>query len=223
MQIDASQKAVQGFCSYWKLAVDCDWPDTKRARYAQTLQADLAGSIAKEALPYGGQLILTYHEFLSMEPSGAHSFAHGSEMQSKTVYWVTIARLPRLVSLEQTKASSRTLQAGGGGSKIRFNTPARFFFPVRWTRQLWPIYPGTSRQPSFTLERPDKKPDDLADDKLLNIGALGEHLFRTGPVGKLDWATKIYLVVGTSAVKSWLIRHQSVAAYEKIRSCSEFR
>lgn len=221
MRIDAHHEVVEGFCGYWKLAAD--WPDEKRARYSKTLQADLAASIAKAALHYGGQLILTYHEFLAMVPSGVHSFAHGSEMHSKMAYWVTIARLSRRVFLEQTKESSRTLQVLGGRQKIRLRTPAKFFLPVRWQRPLWPIYPGSSPRPSFTLNRPDGKSTEGVDDKLLNTGALGEHLFRIAPPGKHDWATKISIVIGTLGVKAWLIEHQSLATYETIRSRSEFR
>lgn len=221
MRIDVDHQAVQGLCGYWKLAAD--WTDLRRDLYGKTLRADLAASVAKIALPHGGQLALTYQEFLSMKPSGVHSSAHGSEMHSQTVYWVTVARLPRQVSLERIKGSSSVHQIGQNGPKVCFNTPERFFFPVRWKRQLWPIYPGSSCRPSFTLERPEKKPDEAVDEKSLNIGALGEHLFRISPPGKLDWATKICVVVGTRAVKLWLIDHQSTETYEKLRSRPEFR
>jgi hypothetical protein len=86
-----------------------------------------------------------------------------------------------------------------------------------------PVYLGASSRPRFTLERPDKKPADSGDDKLLNVGELGEHLFRVGPAGKLDWATKIFVVIGTRSVKAWLTEYGVSGMYEKIRSQTEFR
>lgn len=42
---------------------------------------------------FSGHLILKYHEFLTRVSNGNHSFARGSEMETKTVYWVSVGRL----------------------------------------------------------------------------------------------------------------------------------
>lgn len=91
MFIEFQHPLVQSFLSRWNRAEST--PSEERSLLAQKLQHEFVTELIRLAQSFVGQLILLHHEFLTMEPTGEHSFAHGSSMGSKTVYWTHVARL----------------------------------------------------------------------------------------------------------------------------------
>ncbi len=86
------------------------------------LRRRLTRSILAPALRgHGGELILKYQQFLTRVPSGFHSFAHGSEMIPKTVYWVSVARMARGVIEEFSEIPPPII--------FPFQLRVRFLFP----------------------------------------------------------------------------------------------
>lgn len=220
MLINTAHPLVQALLAEWKDNQRLN--EARRVQLSKELSAKLAQGISNLLAPFRGQLILSYHEFLTMVPTGEHSFAHGSAMWSKTVYWTRAARLHQSSQLVEKRFPGRTL--GVGETKIRFAPSVEFLIPVAWQRVL---YPCGSNQPTFgftlrgelplwgTRREPDKVSEPTADP--LDVSYLGHHLFRLRE-GKHDWATKVCLVVGTKAVKEWLEQRGSVEAYQSLRT-----
>lgn len=222
MLIDTAHPLVQALLTEWR--DNQRLGEKRRLQVSKELSAKLAQGVTNLLAPFQGQLILSYHEFLTMEPTGEHSFAHGSAMWSKTVYWTRAARLHQSSELVEKRSRGRTI--GLGETKIRFAPSVEFLIPVAWQRVLYPYYPGRSSRPAFgftlrgdlplwgTKREPDTVSEPTAD--LLDISYLGNHLFRLRE-GKHDWATKVCLVVGTRTVKEWLEQHDSVESYQSLK------
>ncbi len=214
MLMDVGHALIRSLVTEWE--GDKDLSEEQRSRRSKALQAQLAQGISHSLQPYQGQLVLLYHEFLTMEPTGEHSFAHGSTMGSKTVYWVHAARLHQSSELIEERSPGNTL--GNEEFQVHIAPSTKFLVPVAWQRFLYPYYPGGSHRPSFgfklrgrfltwtTRREPDTISQPTRDP--LDISCLGEHFFRVHQ-GPYDWATKIYLVVGTVAVRIWLEEHHS--------------
>jgi hypothetical protein len=222
MLIDTTHPLVQALLVEWR--DNQRLGEKRRLQVSKELSAKLAQGIASLLAPFRGQLVLAYHEFLTMEPTGEHSFAHGLAMWSKTVYWVRAARLDREPKLIEKRSRGRTLVAPE--VKIRFAPSVEFLVPVAWQRTLHPYYPSGSNQPAFgftrygrlplwgTKREPDTVSESTADP--FGISYLGDYLFRLRE-GQHDWATKVCLVVGTKAVKEWLEQHASAEVYQLLR------
>jgi len=108
MLIDRNHSAVAALVSEWRTL---NHPDVAaKSEASLTFQRALARQVM-EPLAQGlfGEPILSYHEFLARVPSGSHSFIHGSEMISKTVPWVTVAKMPSNTSGNVHRLISRLL------------------------------------------------------------------------------------------------------------------
>lgn len=220
MLIDTAHPLVQALLAEWR--DNQRLGETRRLQASKELSAELAQGVTNLLASFRGQLILSYHEFLTMEPTGEHSFAHGSAMWSKTVYWTWAARLHQSPELVEKRSRGGTIDLGE--TKIRFAPSVQYLIPVAWQRVL---YPSGSSQPvfGFTLRgrlplwstRPE--PDEVSEPTTdpLDISYLGNHLFRLQE-RKHDWATKVCLVVGTVAVRSWLEQHGSTEAYQSLKT-----
>lgn len=217
MLIDRDHPLVQPLVRQWEVSKKL-MSEKKSWSFGLRLERRLAHEITAQAKEFRGQLVLKYHEFLSMVPTGEHSFAHGSVMGSQTVYWVTVARLSEEVALTATKLRRRTIDYGEFKRRLVF--PPQYSLAVVWQRTLWPIYRGESFRPVFVLERPNKKPEtppDQEETRLLSIESLGNHLFSLRQ-GEHDWATKIEVVLGTSAVEQWLVEHRSAETFKQLNT-----
>lgn len=220
MIIDFDHPAVKALIAEWAGVQTV--PENDQLELSRALKERLANQILALIASFGGQLILTYHEFLIMEPSGAHSFAHGSEMWSKTVYWMHVARLCAPPSI--VKEHSPGSEIGRGQLKIRFAPSTTYLIPVAWQWALYPFYPdggnqsfGFTKFGRFLPWRTRREPDEVSEPRAdpLDISFLGDHLFKSRR-GRHDWATKICLAVGTEAVGKWLTEHGSQAAFDQL-------
>lgn len=223
MLIDTTHPLVQTLLAEWRDKQRLG--EARRVRVSKELSAKLAQGISDLLTPFGGQLILSYHEFLTMVPTGEHSFAHGLAMRSQTVYWTRAARLHQSFELVEKRSRGRTI--GLGETKIRFASSVEFLIPVAWQRVLYPYYPDGSSRPAFgftlrgnlPLWGTKREPDTVSEPKTdpLDISYLGHRLFRLREE-KHDWATKVSLVVGTRAVKKWLEQRNSVDTYQSLKT-----
>lgn len=221
MLIDSTHPLIQSLTNEWEGARS--GPDDGRLRLSEEFQDRLADLILGLLSPFAGELILLYHEFLTRVPSGAHSFAHGSEMVSETVYWPRAARLSAPVAM--TKERSSGSEWGNEEHRIRIAPSTSFLLSTEWQWSLYPYYPTTAHRPSFGFNEPRKSfgwtrksqeaVQSLPKSDPLDISCLGEHLFRVRQ-GKYDWATKICLVLGAPAVKGWFEERGSSSAYETL-------
>lgn len=225
MFIDSNHPVVKALMAEWNHRTSStDSEDRGFVSMSNALKERLADQILALIASSGGQLILMYHEFLTLEPSGAHSFAYGSEMQSKTIYWTHVARLPVSPTMlkQYSPGAERNL---GEQMKIRFAPSTTYLIPVAWQWALYPFYPNCANRPSFGFTEPRNqlnwlrtpKPEVLSvpSPDPLNISGLGDHLFRFKE-GRYDWATKICFVVGTEAVGKWLTEHRSQEAFNQL-------
>lgn len=223
MLIDTAHPLVQALLVEWR--DNQRLGEKRRLQVSKELSAKLAQGVTNLLAPFRGQLILSYHEFLTMEPTGEHSFAHGSAMWSKTVYWTRAARLRHSTELVEKRYPGKTV--GAGETKLRFAPSVEFLIPVVWQRVLYPYYPGGGNQPAFgftlrgdlPLWGTKREPDTVSEPKAdpLDITYFGNHLFRLRE-GKHDWATRVCLVVGTRAVKEWLEQRGSIEAYQSLKT-----
>ncbi len=159
-------------------------------------------AIAPAVAMANGELILKYHEFLTRVPSGRHSFAHGSEMISKTVYWVSVARI-----------------AGGGIEEVpeippenhmSFATLSKVLVPVQWENNLMPRYRRSANSPHFVLgEMPER------NEGKFDTAFFGHHLFRIRR-GDFYWATTVEIAVGNDSVGMWLRERKSAQTFNML-------
>ena len=163
--------------------------------------------IAPAVQEFKGELVLKYHEFLTMVPSGTHSFTHGSEMVSKTVYWVSVARTTDGKLIEVPKVDRPRIV---GGLKNVFTTSRKFLIPALWHEYLSPQY-RNSHQPYFAITPKKTKEEDVSFD----VAYFGEHLFRLKR-GQYDWATKVEIAFGNESVREWLEKTKSVCTYGQL-------
>lgn len=179
------------------------------------LSQDLQGKVVREVIvpavqDYKDELILTYHEFLTMVRSGSHSFVHGSEMISKTAYWVSVARIADGDFIEVPKVVHPP--CGPEGEPVfSFITPRKFLAPVFWRSYLSPRY-RNSHQPYFVIT-PEKSVEEA---NMFDVSYFGEQFFRLRQ-GKHDWATKVEIVVGNESVGEWLRKTKSARTYNQLQ------
>lgn len=167
------------------------------------LRRRLTRSILAPALRgHEGELILKYHEFLSMRPSDFHSSAHGSKMVSETVRWVSIARLSdsEIGEVPEEKYPSPN-------EKLVFCIPSRVLVSILWENNLAPRYRRGTNRPHFVFGKMTEQNEGKFD-----LALLGHHLFRMSRYD-LDWATKIEIAVGNESVGEWLRERKSAIAY----------
>lgn len=224
MRIDSVHPTVMALTAEWDR---CTQPQDSTVEgsvlMSDVLRERLADQILALIASFGGQLILMYHAFLTTGLSGAHSFAHGSEMQSRTVHWMHAARLP--VSPEIVRKRSPGSEIECGQQTIRFAPATTYFIPVVWQWVLYPFYPNGGNQLSFGFtkfgrlhswrSRPEPNKVSVPSADPLDISALGDHLFKTRKV-HYDRATTICVVVGNDEVGKWLSEHNSRDAYAQL-------
>lgn len=223
MRIDQSHELIAPLAQAWQVTLPHESSELAE-RASQNFQRRLVNEVFDPIITrFPGELILTYHKFLTMVPSGVHSFTHGSEMISKTVYWVTVGQIALApVEIIETKEKRHSWDIGGV-SPITLVTPPTFLVPVTKKLSLFPRYRMEHHNPYFVVEHPEHEerkryvlPPDPVNDILLNISQFGQDLFQYGRSGRLDWATKNLLVVGNRSVKLWLESHGSSAAYDEL-------
>lgn len=222
MLIDSAHPLVQALLAKWN--ENRHHNERRRIQISKELSSQLAQGIAQLLVPFRGQLVLSYHEFLTMVPTGEHSFALGSSMRSEMVYWTHVARLHHSPELMEKRSSGGVIDVGE--TKIRFAPSVQFFIPVAWQRTLHPYYSNGGNRLAFgftlygklplwsTRREPDQVSEPTVDP--LNISHFGHHLFRLRQE-KHDWATKIFLVVGTVAVGKWLEQCGSIETYQSLK------
>ncbi len=202
MLINSDHEAVKRLCETWK-KYKGNSPYLRELRSKDHARA-LRKILDEALLPFQGELILVYQTFLSSRPSGAHSFAHGSEMVSQTVYWVTVARIAEAKATYE-KEGSRSM--GIGQERIRIGFASKYLVQVSMKKSLRPRYRGGKHEPYFVL--PDASNESEAPEKMsLDIAVLGQHLFRVQP-HKNDWYTKVEIAFGNASVEEWLKVHDS--------------
>lgn len=157
-----------------------------------------------------GELILKYHEFLTMVPSGAHSFAHGSQMVSKTVYWVSVGRIASGDRIEIPKIVHPP-RGPVGGPKLTFVTPKKFIVLVHWSEYLKPQYKNSSQPSHFVVDQNQKKVDEF----MFDVSFFGEDLFFLRE-DRFAWATKDAIVVGNASVLEWMKKLNSEKTYTQL-------
>lgn len=212
MLINDSNQTVQMLLSQWRAFAPATAEEVSQAY--QKILAKLVIEPATQCFPR--ELILKYHEFLHMKPTGEHSFAHGSTMGSETAYWVTLGRMTKEDGgLIERPATERLI--GPEELPIRMVSPRKFLLPVEWKISLRPCW-TTSHSPCFAIKQPDKKTpaDDAWQREPLDLSELGSYLFRTRR-GEFDWATKIFIAVGNESVMTWLDERQSSDVYVSLQ------
>ena len=220
MLIDRKTPGVAELLAKWNTLQPMEKYD-RRERFKQRL----AKSVIEPALrQFAGQLIIFYYEFLTKVPSGAHSFAYGTEMMSKTIYWVTTGRIrnDRALSLIATPAQKLMLSSPKKGAvpKIRTVTSGKDrSIPIQWSEHLETHYHSGSNHPYFIRKNPAAKHTPAQGDsrKVLSIDISDfEHsLFRLVP-GQFDWAINTALIIGTTEVRNWLAKHGSADTFPEL-------
>lgn len=195
--------SIKGANSKWK------------RRKSNELHRELMLNIVEPPLMrFEGELVLLYHRFLTMVPSGEHSFAHGSTMVSKDVYWVTVGRIDGS-KLERTRAQVCKRQIGT--SEVQFYTSPKFLVPLRSARvSLKPLYAMGKHEPHFVIRESEPSSTGPMHPFMLDLSDLGDHLFAFRR-GEHDWFTKIEIVLGTKSVHAWLAEHGSEETYQALR------
>lgn len=190
------------------LALKSVWDSAKKRTegLGSGLRRRLARSILAPALlGHEGELILKYHEFLSMCPSDFHSSAHGSKMVSETVRWVSVARLSdsEIEEVSEEKHPSPR-------EKLVFSIPSRVLVSILWENNLVPRYRRGTNHPHFVFGKMAEQNEGKFD-----LALLGHHLFRHRR-GDLDWATKIEIAVGNESVGAWLRERKSAQTFNML-------
>lgn len=177
--------------------------DRRTEGLAEGLKRRLARDVIAPAVAgFNGELILKYQEFLTRVPSGRHSFAHGFEMISKAVYWVSVARIAGSEIEEVSKIPPP--------NHMSFATLSKILIPVLWETYLEPRYRRGIHRPYFALGKVAEGNKERTDFSLL-----GHHLFRFTR-SDLDWATKIEIVVGNESVGAWLRERKSAQTFNML-------
>jgi len=173
--------------------------------------------IEPEVMTHPKELVLFFHESLVMRQTGEHSFAYGSTMGSRTVYWVSVGRMTGEKIVETEGSSVRW--GPPEGQQVNISFPPQFLLPVEWQMQLWPIYPDSSHHPCYTVTHPGKHrraSDVVPRDAPIDLSAFGQHLFRVRREGPHDWATHFAVAIGNASVKQWLEEQCSAKAYKEL-------
>jgi hypothetical protein len=209
MRINDKQPQIAALVARWNStnSSNDDWKERK----SEDLRRELALKVIEPELKaVDRQLILHHNRFLTMKPNGVHSFAHGSEMVSDTVDWISVGRISGS-ELKRVNASSRMI--GRGEAAFRIGFAAQFHVPLRSAYvSLAPRYAMGAHQPHFVIR--EEKPEEAGKPQRfsLDVSALGDHLFRLKR-GQHDWYTQIEIVLGTEDVRAWLVEHKSEDAY----------
>lgn len=213
MLIDAKHAEVLPLIKRWNSMRSPN--PTQKERKSHDLRRQLMLDIVEPKFKrYEGELILLYHTFLSMRPSGVHSFAHGSEMVSDTVYWVTVGRID---GTKLRRIRAQTHEVGARPFPLRFYTAPQFLVPLRSASvSLAPRYARDSHQPHFVIRERAPNETALEPSFMLDISAIGNCLFALRR-DKNDWATEVEIVLGTKSVRAWLAEHGSEETYQALR------
>lgn len=218
MLIDRKTPAVAALLTEWETA-----PRTQES--AAQFKMALAKSIIEPAIhPFAGQLILFYHKFLTMRPTGSHSFAHGLEMCSQDVHWLTAGRLADKNTLSffaswiygtrvaQPPEKKPVIITSPSGSRS-YHIPLRWFWHTQTHFRRGAYHPHFVMHTNGPVYEPGEQDDVGAP--ALDISAFGNHLFRLQE-GRHDWATNISIIVGTRSVRKWLAENKSSATFNRI-------
>ncbi len=155
---------------------------------------------------FPGELILTYHQFLSSRPTGAQSFVFGSEMVMEDTYVTLVGRMNTDARIVETPETKR-IQFPGTPLKHMIVFSPQFLLPVEWWVQLWPRYRHSNTPTHYCLDQSEKKAVEFQDAPL-DLSWFGQHLFSVR-VGEHDWARRMAVVIGNVSVREWLHRHES--------------
>ncbi|MFZ2253108.1 MAG: hypothetical protein WAW13_02965 [Minisyncoccia bacterium] len=206
MIIDRNNPHVTGLEEVWNSAL------VRSDELSQELQGRLVQEVIAPAVQeFKGELVLKYHEFLTMVRSGAHSFAYGSEMISKTVYWVSVARIGDGEIMEVPEVVHPPC-GPVDGQKLVLSTPRKFLVPILWGTYLSVRYRKNSRRPHFVIT-PKKSNEEMST---FDVAYFGEQLFRLRR-GKHDWATKVQIIVGNESVGKWMKEAKSAGTYNQLQ------
>lgn len=177
--------------------------DRRTEGLAEGLKRRLARDVIAPAMAgFGGELILKYQEFLSRVPSGNHSRVYGSEMVTKTVYWVSVARIAGSEIEEVSKIPPP--------NHMSFATLSKILIPVLWETYLEPRYRRGINRSHFVLGKPNEENESKFD-----ISLLGHHLFRMRRTD-LDLYTSIEIAVGNESVGAWLRERKSAQTFNML-------
>jgi hypothetical protein len=218
MLIDRNTPAVAALLTEWQTA-----PRTRES--SEQFKSRLAMDILKPAIrPFVGQLMLFSHKFLTMVPTGTHSFAHGTEMRSKDIHWLTAGRIdsnrPPWIFPMQTRGAYIVQPPGKKPEIVPYSSEGMedYFIPVRWFWRTQMRYRRGTNHPHFIMHEqgPLYEPEQsYIPVPAIDISAFGDHLFRLHN-REHDWATNISLIIGTRGVKAYLADNKSLAAFNRI-------
>lgn len=200
MIITASNPEVLALKSIWDSVGERT--DELSEELKQRLVKDVFAPAVQE---FGGELILKYQEFLSSVPNGNHSRVYGSEMVTKTVYWVSVARLAG-GEIEEVSGKHHLSPKG----KLILATPSKVLVPVFWEVYLGSRYRATSPRPRFVVGETAG-----GNGSRFDIALLGHHLFGVKKTD-LDRATKIEIAIGNESVREWLRGRESARTYSML-------
>lgn len=213
MRIHSQHAGVVPLVHRWQATQSAN--EAWRRRKSEALQRELMLELVEPELRrFNGELVLLYHKFLTMVPSGEHSFVHGSTMMSQDVYWTTVGRIDE-ARLRRIRAQVQRRQINS--VPCLFRTSPKFLVALRSASvSLEPRYAQGMHQPYFVVR--EKKPGDpvIEPRPTLDLSELGDHLFALHN-GRHDWARKIEIVLGTKSVHAWLKEHGSEATYWTLR------
>jgi hypothetical protein len=205
MIIDSANTEVAALLLEWRSLVHEKEDDKSVA--SLVFQRVLARSVMAPVLgSFPGELVLAYHQFLSQHPTGAHSFAFGSEMVWEDTYVTLVGRMNTDVRIVETPEERHVI---GRDARIQHMiiTPPQFLLPTEWWVQLWPRYRHSNTPTHYALEQSEKQAAEFLATPL-DLSWFGQHLF---PVraGKHDWARQMTMVFGNDSVREWLHGHGS--------------
>jgi hypothetical protein len=179
-----------------------NYEDGRIEGLAEGLKRLARSAILPAVQTFQGELILKYQEFLTRVPSGRHSFAHGSEMISKIVHWVSVARI--------AGSQIEEVPIIPAPNQMSFATPSKVLVPVQWEIYLKPQYRRGAHFPHFVLGEMTEQ-----NERKFDLAPLGHHLFRMRR-GDLDWATKIEIAIGNESVGTWLRERKSAQTFNML-------
>lgn len=219
MLIDQKAPAIAALLAEWK-----DAPRTNES--SERFRHRLAKTVLEPMLqPFAGQLILFSYKFLTMEPTGGHSFAHGTEMWSKDVHRLTAGRLASAHPLSIFAAWEQgplyvTQSPGKKPEAVMGRTGSKnYFAPAQWLWHTQMRYRRGATHPHFIMHKDGPSYESARSDEVtipaIDISDFGRYLFRLSS-RKSDWATNISIIVGTKSVKKWLIEHTSLTAFNRL-------
>lgn len=204
MIIDLNNPCVMGLVHTWNSAL------VRSSDLSQNLQKRLVREVISPAIQgFKGELVLKYRESLRVVPTGGHSFAHGSEMISTTVYWVSVGRI---ADGEIVEVPRGTPQPRGPEEKLKFVfvKPREFLVSNLWSVDLSPRY-RHSGHPYFVVASTKFKEKTSTFD----VAYFGGHLFSQNHTA-LDWATKVVIAIGNESVREWLVKTKSARTYNQL-------